>query len=375
MRSGTAPLEFSRPPVLILLHQAGINEQTFLSVAAGVDARWLVASVRGPIAQSRDAFAWYRLSPFDITQPNLEDIRRGTERLGRTIEEIIASANADARQVYLMGADQGAAMAVSVLLSYPRLVTGVMAFAATKWEDMRYSVVERDALKEKPVFLAYGAHDTVLPLQVARQVRGFCLEYGMEVTYREYSNVGHTLNRRVLADMLSWMAERAERVRRRMRHVDTRARLGYAVLRVRNLERSLVFYQRFLGLRLVERVGSGYAFLSGSARHHDLALIQVGTDALDQPPGIVGVERIAFELPDPQTFARTYQRLCEQNIPLKTVDRMIAWVMSFADPDGNRIEAYCDRRDLPGAADLWQGRDLPLPPEKILAALQAPSEG
>ncbi len=364
--AGTSPLNAARLPLLVLLHPAGTTERDFLSIAERLDDTWMVVSVRGPIEKSQEAFAWYRFSPFDITQPNMQDIRSGTERLERTVEDIITQNNADPHQVYLLGIDQGATMALSVLLSFPRLVNGVIAFGGTKWEDMRYSVVDRETLRGKGLFLAYGMYDKVLPLSVARQIRSLCVEFDLDLTYREYSNVGHNPNRRVISDMFSWLEEHATRTNRSRGHTETHARMGYVVLRVRNLQRSAVFYQRFLALRLVERVGTRYAFLSGSARHHDMALFQVGTDALDHPPGTVGVDRIAFEVPSQRAFAQVYRRLREAKIPFKAVDRLIAWELEFNDPDDNRVVVYCDTRDLPGAADLWQGRDLPLPEEKIL---------
>ena len=43
-----------------------------------------------------------------------------------------------------------------------------------------------------------------------------------------------------------------------------RTRLGHVNLKVRDLDRAIAFYTRFLNLRLTERVGN-FAFLSGRA--------------------------------------------------------------------------------------------------------------
>ena len=49
--------------------------------------------------------------------------------------------------------------------------------------------------------------------------------------------------------------------------------IGHVHLKVRDLDRAIAFYTRFLNLRLVERVGDQYAFLSGGAVHqHDLCM-------------------------------------------------------------------------------------------------------
>lgn len=368
-RSTTTPLALLKPPVVVLLHAAGGNEEQSFSLASNIDDRFLVVSMRAPIEQGKNAFVWYRISPFDVTGVNVKDIHKGVERLERTVRHILTRTNVNPNEVFLFGVDQGGVMALSALLLSPRWFNGCLAFGSVLWEGVRYDIVAPEALKNKKVFLGYGAHDPIIPLALARHTRHFFLEHEMDVTYREYKDVTHSLQSRVAEEMLTWLGEQIEHLERRGVARQVQARMGYVELRVRNLERSLVFYQRFLGLRLVERVGSRYAFLSGSAQHHDLALLEVGTDALTPPPGTVGVAHIAFEVPDQQTFAEVYRRLQEAKISVKTVDRMIAWVMSFDDPDENVIELYCDTRDLPGADDLWRGRDLSLPEDKILAVL------
>lgn len=368
-RNGTTPLTLLKPPILILLHAAGADEDQLFALEENIDDRFLVVSVRAPIEQGQGAFTWYRVSPFDVTGINVSDIKKSIELLARTIRHVLTKVNGNPDEVFLLGVDQGAVMALSTLLVLPKWFSGCMAFAGALWEDVRYDVIEQQALQHKPVFLGYGVHDQIVPLSVARRTRETLLGYQMDVTYREYKDVTHSLQSRILEDMLTWLGEQIERLEHRMSRHQVQARMGYVELHVRNLERSIVFYQRFLGLRIVERVGSRYAFLSGSARHHDLALLEVGTDALNPVRGAVGAARIAFEVPDRQTFAGLYRRLRDANVEVKTLDRLIAWVLTFRDPDETTIDVYCDTRDLPGAADLWQGRDLPLPEEKIMAVL------
>ncbi|GAB4521483.1 MAG: hypothetical protein Fur0018_02050 [Anaerolineales bacterium] len=368
-RDGTTPLTLLKPPVVVLLHAAGADENQLFALEDHIDDRFLVVSVRAPIEQGKDSFVWYLVSPFDVTDVNVANIRKGVEYLVRTIRHVLTRANGNPDEVFLLGVDQGAVMALSTILLLPKWFSGCMAFGGVLWGDVRYDVLERSALQRKPVFLGYGLHDNIIPLETARRTRELLMGFEMDVTYREYTDVTHSLQSRVLEEMLTWLGEQVERLERRVSRHQVQARMGYVELYVRNLERSMVFYQRFLGLRLAERVGSKYAFLSGSARHHDLTLFQVGTDALNPPRGAVGVAHIAFEVPDQRSFAQVYRRLSDAHIPVKTLDRLIAWTMTFADPDENVVEVYCDTRDLPGAADLWQGRDLPLPEEKILAAL------
>jgi catechol 2,3-dioxygenase-like lactoylglutathione lyase family enzyme len=58
-------------------------------------------------------------------------------------------------------------------------------------------------------------------------------------------------------------------------------RLNHAVLRVRDLDRSLAFYADVLGLEPIARMGNAMAFMRapGSQNHHDLGLARVGPNA------------------------------------------------------------------------------------------------
>lgn len=148
-----------------------------------------------------------------------------------------------------------------------------------------------------------------------------------------------------------------------------RATLGHAHLKVGELERAIAFYTRFFGLRLVERVGDTYAFLTGGELHHEIALQEVGAQAPGPVAAGVGLYHVAFEVPDKSAFAAAYQALTAAGISVATVDHFISWALYFDDPDGNGLEIYVDTRQAPGGTPLWGGRNQPLPPETILAAL------
>lgn len=156
-----------------------------------------------------------------------------------------------------------------------------------------------------------------------------------------------------------------------MSHYPTK--IGHAHLKVRDLARATAFYTRFFDLQLVEQVGDQYAFLSGGAFHHELALQNVGPAAPSAPAHGVGLYHIAFEVPDEAALALAYQALTTAGVTVATVDHLISWALYFDDPDGNGLELYCDRRTAPGGQRLWRGQNIPLPPATLLAALPARS--
>jgi len=146
-------------------------------------------------------------------------------------------------------------------------------------------------------------------------------------------------------------------------------KIAHAHLKVRDLDRAIEFYTRCFNLKLIERVGDQYAFLSGGDVHHEIALQNVGPHAPQPYPHGTGLYHIAFEVPDRRSLALAYQSLVEAGVSVAPVDHLISWALYFNDPDGNGLEIYWDTRDEPNGAKLWRGRNVPLPEEKILAAL------
>lgn len=142
-------------------------------------------------------------------------------------------------------------------------------------------------------------------------------------------------------------------------------KIGHAHLTVRDLERALACYIDLLGLRLIEQVGDQYAFLSSGAMHHEIALQYVGGDAPAPPQHGTGLYHVAFEVPDQASLARMYQTLTTAGVMVHPVDHLISWALYFSDPDDNGLELYWDTRQEPGGATLWQGRNVPLPIEKL----------
>jgi catechol 2,3-dioxygenase len=123
--------------------------------------------------------------------------------------------------------------------------------------------------------------------------------------------------------------------------------LGHVVLKVRSLERSLPFFRDVLGLPLVARaVIRDYpmAFFSIAGNHHDLALLEVGTQAPTAPDEAPGLAHVALRIGDTLDQLREARTWLESNgVAIdRTVDHHVAQSVYVSDPDGNRIELYVD---------------------------------
>ena len=78
------------------------------------------------------------------------------------------------------------------------------------------------------------------------------------------------------------------------------AKLSHAVLYVRELDRSVAFYESVFGMTTVDTHPGIMAFLRAkdSANHHDLGLFSVGKSAHNPPRGSVGLYHLAWEVAD-----------------------------------------------------------------------------
>ena len=120
-------------------------------------------------------------------------------------------------------------------------------------------------------------------------------------------------------------------------------KLGHVVLKVRDAGKSKDFYMRALGLQVAhEDLQRGAVFLSFGQEHHELALFQLATgEAPDaaQP----GLHHMAWQLGSFEELRQAYQELKAMGVPIEsTAEHNVTRSVYFHDPDGNRVELYCD---------------------------------
>ena len=122
-------------------------------------------------------------------------------------------------------------------------------------------------------------------------------------------------------------------------------RIGHAVIKVRDLDRSRKFYTEVLGMQVMKDVSEIRAvFLANNGRdHHELALFEIGFEAEAPNPKAVGLLHIAFRLRSEDELQAAYAELKEKGVPVRfTVNHGVTKSVYFEDPDGYELEVYCD---------------------------------
>jgi len=120
-------------------------------------------------------------------------------------------------------------------------------------------------------------------------------------------------------------------------------RLAHIVLSVRDAARSRDFYTRTLGLKVAhEDLAHGTVFLSFGREHHDLALFQLATGTAPEPSQ-PGLHHMAWQLGSFEELRAAYRELKAIGVPVEsTIEHNVTRSVYFHDPDGNRVELFCD---------------------------------
>jgi catechol-2,3-dioxygenase len=147
-------------------------------------------------------------------------------------------------------------------------------------------------------------------------------------------------------------------------------RLNHAVLYVRDVARSVAFYQEALGFRVVNSFpGAAFLQASGSTNDHDLGLFQIGAQAGPSAAGrsTVGLYHLAWEVDTLAELERVSVKLAEMGALAGASDHSTTKALYAKDPDGIEFEvswlvpaALLDEETLAGRAHI---RPLDIPKE------------
>ena len=116
--------------------------------------------------------------------------------------------------------------------------------------------------------------------------------------------------------------------------------LGHVNIYVRNAEQAQKWYEDVLGLHTYDFVPGRAAFMSANREEsHEVALMEVGKDALGLQQRQVGLNHMAWRMESLEDLKACYQRLQDKHVSIDHVsDHGISLGIYFHDPDGHRLQ-------------------------------------
>lgn len=203
VRKPKVPIE--NPPLLLLLHGVGSNEEDLFSLTNYLPESLLIVSVRGPLTLGSNSFGWYEVL-FTTGQPkiNLEQEGESRKLLLQFLDYLKLNYKFDESNVWIGGFSQGAIMSYSIGLLHPEKVKGIIALSGRLLEENKSQVKLSEKVLSKKIFISHGTNDRVLSVDYARSVKGFLESIGVNPHYQEYEE-GHSINREMLKDLIQWL--------------------------------------------------------------------------------------------------------------------------------------------------------------------------
>jgi len=196
------------PPLLILLHGLGSNEQDLFSFAPQLDPRYLIISVRAPLPYGYGGYAWFTIDfSRGVPQPNLGQVYEARQQFTQFLDEIVQKFQPDPEHVYLTGFSQGAMMSYATALATPGKVTGLVAMSGyILKETAPQSEVTPDHLKLS-ILATHGTNDSVLPIFLGRSAADYLQQHQFNYEFKEYL-MGHEVSPPCFADVKQWLDQR-----------------------------------------------------------------------------------------------------------------------------------------------------------------------
>lgn len=191
-----------RPPLLLLLHGYGSNENDLFAFADYLHPSFLVVSLRAPLNLPMMGHAWYSIH-FDAEQGKWSDDEEAISSrklVLQFLDELMEIHLYDRSQVHLLGFSQGAILSYSLGLTYPKRFASVIALSGYLNESITQLPQPEDAPE---LYAAHGTMDEVVPFDWGQRSAELLKQKGFVIQFDSFA-VGHTVGQDGFYKLLEW---------------------------------------------------------------------------------------------------------------------------------------------------------------------------
>lgn len=197
----------AHPPVLILLHGYGSNEEDLFGLRSALPGNYLIASVRARLKADVGGYQWFEREitngKYDGKREHLESSRTAILKF---VRELTRKYNADSKSVYLAGFSQGAIMSYEAGLTAPGTIKGIVVLSGKMPASLIPLIQVKDPhLKNLRIFIAHGTADSRLPYSDGKAANDQLVKMGLKPEFHSYAGMDHTISKEVIADLQKWL--------------------------------------------------------------------------------------------------------------------------------------------------------------------------
>ena len=199
----------SNPPLFLMLHGYGSNEEDLFSFANELPDELLIISARAPLSIDFGGYAWYTIH-FEADDKKFSDVPEAIEArdtIAKFIDELQEVYKFDPDKSFLMGFSQGTISSYAVALSYPKKIKNILALSGYINEELITPPEETKDYKSLDFFCSHGSVDPVIPVDWARKVSTILQNLTISYSYKEYF-AGHGIVPQNFEDMKNWIDEK-----------------------------------------------------------------------------------------------------------------------------------------------------------------------
>lgn len=196
----------SKPPVIIMLHGFGSDENDLFSFAGELPDDFAVISLKAPIPMQPYGNAWYNIS-FDNTNAKFTDDEqaiKSREIVVGCIDDIIEKYQVDPNNITLLGFSQGCILSLAIALSYPEKIKNVIGLSGYIHKEIFKPGYENNDFSKLKVYTSHGNVDQVIPVEWARKTKPFLDNLNIECSYSEFP-VGHGVAPQNFHEFKDWL--------------------------------------------------------------------------------------------------------------------------------------------------------------------------
>jgi phospholipase/carboxylesterase len=200
----------TNPPLLIMLHGYGSNEEDLFSFAQELPDELLIISARAPLSMGFGSHAWYTIH-FDASSSDkfsdVPEAKAALKLIDSFINEIVEAYEVNSKNIFLLGFSQGTILSTAYALNHPHKIQHIVALSGYVNEEFIHKPLEKENFKDLDFFVSHGTVDQVIPVEWARKTSPFLEKLKIKHEYHEYP-VGHGVAPQNFFDLHSWVKKR-----------------------------------------------------------------------------------------------------------------------------------------------------------------------